>query len=49
MVAKTEVVVQLIGTAGTVFAEEGPLFCSSGQEVFQATQLLKERLIKNLT
>lgn len=46
MVVKTEVWVQVVGSQGTVFFEEGPIFCESGQEIFQAITLLKQTLIK---
>lgn len=48
MEIKSEVVVQLVSNLGNVMAEEGPLFCSNGQEIFMAYQTLKDRLVKNL-
>lgn len=48
MVIKIMVYAQLIGNADTLFAEEGPLYCDTGKDVFDASQLLKDRLIKNL-
>lgn len=46
IVVKTEVWVQVKGNKGTVFFEEGPLFCESGQEIFQAVTQLKHALLK---
>lgn len=46
LVQKKEVWVQIVGNKDTVFFEEGPLYVENGQEILQAVQLLKDRLIK---
>lgn len=48
MVTKTEVFVRLITNKGTVVAEEGPLYCVNGKEIFEATRLLYDRMISSL-
>ena len=48
MVIKSAVSVSLVGNHGTVYAFEGPIFCSNGQEIFEATQILKNRLIGHI-
>ena len=48
LVQRIEVFVQIIGTQGTVFDEEGPLLVKSGQEIFEAVMLLKERLLHRI-
>ena len=48
LVAKTEVWVQLVGNKGTVFVEEGPLYCENAHEILHAQQELKERMLKIL-
>lgn len=45
MVSRKEVVVQIVGNKGTIYAEEGPLYAQTGQEIFEAVQTLKRRLI----
>ena len=47
MVSRKEVVVQIIGNRGSIYAEEGPLYAQTGQEIFEAVQALKGRLMKN--
>lgn len=47
LVQRSEVMVQLIGNRVSVFAEEGPLYVSSAQEIFEAVQVLRERLQNN--
>ena len=44
LVQRIEVSIQVIGSLGNVFDEEGPLLASNGQEVFEAVSILKERL-----
>lgn len=44
LVQKIEVTIQVVGSLGSVFDEEGPLLASNGQEVFEAVSTLKERL-----
>ena len=48
MVPCKEVVVQIVGNKGTVYAEAGPLFVQTGEEIFQAVQTLKVRLTNSL-
>jgi hypothetical protein len=48
MVTKTAVSVDVVGNKGTVYVSEGPIYCETGQEIFEATQLLKKRLINEL-
>ncbi|HRY17259.1 MAG TPA: hypothetical protein P5149_02550 [Candidatus Competibacteraceae bacterium] len=48
MVQKIRVVVSLIGNRGSVYREAGPLYAETGQEVFEAVQLLRTRLIQSL-
>ncbi|QQS55201.1 MAG: hypothetical protein IPM89_05140 [Candidatus Competibacteraceae bacterium] len=48
MVQKTRVAVQLVGNHGGIYREAGPLYVETAQEIFEATQLLRERLIKSL-
>lgn len=48
MVIRSKVVVQIVSNHGTVYAEEGPLYCSTAQEIFEATMTLRRRLVKDL-
>lgn len=48
MVQKTRVAVRLVGNQGSIYREAGPLYVETAQEVFEAAQLLRERLIKSL-
>jgi len=48
LIEKTEVYVQLVGTQGTVYMEEGPILVSTGSEMFEATQELRERLQRKI-
>ncbi|MBK8184130.1 MAG: hypothetical protein IPK63_15125 [Candidatus Competibacteraceae bacterium] len=48
MVQKIRVAVSLLGNQGSVFQETGPLYVETAQEVFEAVQLLRTRLIKSL-
>ncbi len=48
MVQKTRVAVQLVGNQGSIYHEAGPLYVETAQEIFEAAQLLRERLIKSL-
>lgn len=48
MVPKTRVAVSLIGNQGSVYREAGPLYVETAQEVFEAVELLRMRLIKSL-
>lgn len=48
MVQKIRVAVSLVGNQGSVFRETGPLYVETPQEVFEATRLLRTRLIKSL-
>lgn len=48
MVTKTEIFVRLVSNKGTVMMEEGPLYCTDGREIFEATKLLSDRLISSL-
>lgn len=48
MVPKTAVTVSIVGNHGTVYAYEGPLYCQTAQEIYEATQLLKQRLVGTL-
>ncbi|MCP5157933.1 MAG: hypothetical protein H6975_00750 [Gammaproteobacteria bacterium] len=49
MVQKTRVAVRLIGSQGSVYREAGPLYVETAQEMFEAVQLLRARLVKSLT
>ena len=49
MVQKIRVVVSLVGNRGSVYRKAGPLYVETGQEVFEAVQLLRARLIHSLT
>jgi hypothetical protein len=49
MVTRTEVFVRIVGNLGTVFAEEGPLLCETGHDIFLAVEELKGRIFKNLS
>ncbi len=49
MVSKIRVVVNLVGNHGSIYRESGPLYVETAQEVFEAVQLLRARLIKSLT
>lgn len=49
MVSRKAVVVQIVGNKGTVYAEEGPMYAQTAQEVFEAVQILKARLCKELS
>ena len=48
MVQKTRVAVRLVGNQGIIYREAGPLYVETAQEIFEAAQLLRERLIKSL-
>ena len=48
MVQKTRVAVRLVGNQGSIYREAGPLYVETAQEIFEAAQLLRERLIKSL-
>ena len=48
MVQKFRVAVSLVGNHGSVYREAGPLYVETAQEVFEAVQLLRTRLIKSL-
>lgn len=48
MVIKTAVSVDLVGNQGTVFASEGPIYCETGQEIFEASMILKQRLVGSI-
>ncbi len=48
MVPKIRVAVSLVGNQGSVYRETGPLYVETAQEVFEAVQLLRTRLIKSL-
>ena len=48
MVPKILVGVSLVGNRGSVYREAGPLFVETAQEVFEAVELLRARLIKSL-
>jgi hypothetical protein len=48
MVRKIRVAVSLVGNRGSVYHEAGPLYVETAQEVFEAVQLLRTRLIKSL-
>ncbi len=48
MVQKTRVAVRLVGNQGSIYREAGPLYVETAQEIFEAMQLLRERLIKSL-
>ncbi len=48
MVQKIRVAVRLVGNHGSIFREAGPLYVETTQEIFEATQLLRARLIKSL-
>ncbi len=48
MVSRTAVSVDVVGNQGSVYASEGPIYCETGQEIFEATQILKNRLVTGL-
>ena len=48
MQVKTKVSVSIVTNRGTILAEEGPLYCNNGQEVFEATMMLRNRIVTNL-
>jgi hypothetical protein len=48
MVPKIRVEVSLVGNRGSVYREAGPLYVETAQEVFEAVQLLRTRLIDSL-
>ena len=48
MVPKNRVAVSLVGNQGGIYREAGPLYVETAQEVFEAVQLLRARLIKSL-
>ena len=48
MVRKIRVEVRLVGNRGSVYREAGPLYVETAQEVFEAVQLLRKRLIDSL-
>ena len=48
VVPKIRVAVSLVGNQGGIYREAGPLYVETAQEVFEAVQLLRARLIKSL-
>lgn len=48
MVMRTAVSVSIVGINGTVYAIEGPIYCQTGHDIFEATTLLKNRIIGRL-
>jgi hypothetical protein len=48
IVPRTAVRVLFVGNKGTVFAEQGPLYCETAKDMFDAVQQLKKRLIGQL-
>jgi hypothetical protein len=48
IVPRTAVTVSVVGNHGTVYATEGPVYCQTGQEIFEATMMLKNRLIGSI-
>lgn len=48
MIPKTEVFVRIVTNKGSILKEEGPLYCSNGKEVFDATRILHSRLVASL-
>ncbi|HRD67683.1 MAG TPA: hypothetical protein PKY50_16180 [Candidatus Competibacter sp.] len=48
MVPKIRVAVSLVGNRGSVYREAGPLYVETAQEILEAVQLLRTRLIKSL-
>jgi hypothetical protein len=48
MVVKTRVFVRLLGSRGSVYLEEGPLYAETPQETIEAARLLKSRLVRSL-
>lgn len=48
MVQKIRVMAHLVGNHGSVYGEAGPLYVENAQEAFEASQLLRARLIKSL-
>jgi hypothetical protein len=48
MVRKIRVAVSLVGNRGSVYREAGPLYVETAQEVFEAVQLLRKRLIDSM-
>lgn len=48
IVLKTEVIVRIVTNKGTVLVEAGPLYCIDGREIFEATKILRERMIASL-
>lgn len=48
MVTKTRVAVRLLGNRGSVYNQEGPIYVETPQEISEAVQLLKNRLIGSL-
>jgi hypothetical protein len=48
MVTKTRVAVRLLGNRGSIYNQEGPMYVETPQEISEAVQLLKTRLIRSL-
>ena len=48
MVTKTEVFLRIVTNKGNIIKEEGPLYCTDGKEVFEATRLLHSRMVASL-
>lgn len=48
LVERTQIFVQLVGTAGSVFLEEGPLMVKDPKEIIEAFMLLRSRLQKKV-
>lgn len=48
MVVRTAVSVAIVGNHGSEYAIEGPIYCQSSQEIFEASQMLRQRLVSTL-
>lgn len=49
MEVRTAVYARIVGNMGSILFEEGPLYCSTGKEITEAGNLLRERLVKKST
>jgi len=48
MVTKTEVFMRIVTNKGSIIKEEGPLYCTDGKEIFEATRILHSRMVSAL-
>lgn len=48
MVNRKSIIARIVGNNGTVYVEEGPLYAETGQEIYEASEKLKRRMVDRL-